>query len=204
MIKPRRPNPDAVEFQQAAKTLPHDFLQPSDMISPSNPTTTSANQDPSNPPAALTVVLSVACGAVATCILVTVRSTPQKTEKSHSHLRTIWETLTQIVLLLLRHRSYKQPFRQGDRASYGAAAVAADKAPYLGGEARVDSSDGTALALSSPDAVVAYLPILHSRSPSLTPATDEAGRALSLTYPKRVHLSLSRSGGAMSFPQHMV
>ena len=82
MIKPRPPNPDAVEFQQAAKTLPHDdFLQPSDMISPSNPTTTLANQDPSNPPAALTVVLSVACGAVATCILVTVRSTPQKNRK---------------------------------------------------------------------------------------------------------------------------
>ena len=115
----------------------------------------------------------------------------------------------QIILLLLRHRSYKQAFRQGDRAraSYGAVAVVADKAPYLGGAAHVDSSDGTGLSLNTPDAVVAYLPILHSRSPSLTPAghrTSKPGRALSLTYPKRVHLGSSRSSVGMSLPPHIV
>jgi hypothetical protein len=113
----------------------------------------------------------------------------------------------QIILLLLRHRSYKQAFRQGDRASYGAAAVATDKAPYLGGGAHVESSDGTGLALNTPDAIVAYLPILHSRSPSLTLAghrTSEPGRALSLTYPKRVHLGSSRSSVGISLPPHIV
>jgi hypothetical protein len=82
VFKPRRPNPD--EFQgslepttTAAKTLLHDFLQLSKMKTspPSDSTPTSiTNQDPSSPPAALTVVLSVACGAVATCILLTVRT----------------------------------------------------------------------------------------------------------------------------------
>jgi hypothetical protein len=82
--KPRRPNPDGFEASlgpttMAAKTLPHDFqvLQPPEMKTspPSDSTPTSTtNQDPSSPPAALTVVLSVACGAVATCILLTVRT----------------------------------------------------------------------------------------------------------------------------------
>ncbi|KAH9990157.1 hypothetical protein BJV77DRAFT_963519 [Russula vinacea] len=180
----------------AAKTLPHDFqvLQPPEMKTPppsdSTPTSTT-NQDPSSPPAALTVVLSVACGAVATCILLT------------------------IILLLLRHRSYKQAFRQGQRASFRATTAAGDKAPtYIADETRADSSsDGTvALTLNTPDAVVAYLPILHSSSPStetLTPAghrhrTLGPGRALSLTYPKRVHLGLSRSGMGMSLPSQIV
>ncbi|KAF8473729.1 hypothetical protein DFH94DRAFT_764130 [Russula ochroleuca] len=159
--------------------------------SDSTPTSTT-NQDPSSPPAALTVVLSVACGAVAICILLT------------------------IVLLLLRHRSYKQAFRQGQRASFRASAAsvsAADKAPaYISGGTRADSSsDGTAaLTLNTPDAVVAYLPILHNSYPStetLTPAghrTLGPGRALSLTYPKRVHLGLSRSGMGMSLPSQIV
>ncbi|KAF8491591.1 hypothetical protein F5888DRAFT_1735122 [Russula emetica] len=147
------------------------------------PTSTSSNQDPTTPPAALTIVLSVACGAVATCILVT------------------------IILLLLRHRSYKQAFRQGSRPTGSAAAVTTgdggDKAhpPFLGlGETRADSSDGSTLALNTQDAVVAYLPILHSSS-SRTRAR-EPGHVLSLTYPKRAHLGLSRS--AMSLPSHIV
>ena len=64
------------------KTPPHESLQPSEMKT-SFPSSTQIleNQEPSSPPAALTVVLSVACGAVATCILVTVRSTQKKTRK---------------------------------------------------------------------------------------------------------------------------
>ena len=236
--KPRRPNPDGFQASlgpttMAAKTLPHDFqvLQPPEMKTPppsdSTPTSTT-NQDPSSPPAALTVVLSVACGAVATCILLTVRTPrPKKKTRKEKEKRAPLAYATysgkhstilfQIILLLLRHRSYKQAFRQGQRASFRAttAAAAGDKAPtYIAGETRADSSsDGTvALTLNTPDAVVAYLPILHSSSPStetLTPAghryrTLGPGRALSLTYPKRVHLGLSRSGMGMSLPSQIV
>lgn len=108
--KPRRPNPDGFQASlgpttMAAKTLPHDFqvLQPPEMKTspPSDSTPTSTtNQDPSSPPAALTVVLSVACGAVATCILLTVRtprpkkSDKRKRKKGPSRLRhLLWETL---------------------------------------------------------------------------------------------------------------
>ena len=214
----------------AAKTLPHDFqvLQPPEMKTPppsdSTPTSTT-NQDPSSPPAALTVVLSVACGAVATCILLTVRTPrPKKSDKRKEKRAPLTYAtysgkhstiLFQIILLLLRHRSYKQAFRQGQRASFRATTAAGDKAPtYIADETRADSSsDGTvALTLNTPDAVVAYLPILHSSSPStetLTPAghrhrTLGPGRALSLTYPKRVHLGLSRSGMGMSLPSQIV
>jgi hypothetical protein len=77
-----------------------------------------------------------------------------------------------------------------------------DKAPPLLSETRADSSsDGSALALNTPEAVVAYLPILHSGS--RTRDHRERGHVLSLTYPKRAHLGLSRSG--MSLPQtHIV
>jgi hypothetical protein len=76
-----------------------------------------------------------------------------------------------------------------------------DKAPpYLGlGETRADSSGGSTLALDTPDAVVAYLPILHSSSRT---RAREPGHVLSLTYPKRAHLGLSRS--AMSLPSNIV
>ena len=79
-----------------------------------------------------------------------------------------------------------------------------DKAPPLLSETRAhssSSSDGSALALNTPEAVVAYLPILHSGSRT----RDHRGRGhvLSLTYPKRAHLGSSRSG--MSLPQsHIV
>ena len=79
-----------------------------------------------------------------------------------------------------------------------------DKAPpYLDlGETPADSSGGSTLALNlnSPDAVVAYLPVLHSTS-SRTRAR-EPGHVLSLTYPKRAHLGLSRS--VMSLPSYIV
>jgi hypothetical protein len=57
------------------------------------PTSTSSNQDPSTPPAALTVVLSVACGAVATCILVTVRNPKKKKETLPLTHKSVLETL---------------------------------------------------------------------------------------------------------------
>lgn len=70
-----------------------------------------------------------------------------------------------------------------------------DKAsPYLG-ETRADSSDGSALALDTPDAVVAYLPILHSGSRA---RSCEPGHVRSLTYPKRAHLGLPRSAESLS------
>jgi hypothetical protein len=76
-----------------------------------------------------------------------------------------------------------------------------DKAPpYLGlDETRADSSGGSTLTLNTPDAVVAYLPILHSSSRT---RAREPGHVLSLTYPKRAHLGLSRS--AMSLPSNIV
>ena len=76
-----------------------------------------------------------------------------------------------------------------------------DKAPpYLGlGETRADSSDRSTLTLNTPDAVVAYLPILHSSSRT---RAREPGHVLSLTYPKRAHLGLSRS--VMSLPSNIV
>lgn len=63
---------------------PHDFAMTFEMKTsfPPGPTSTLSNQDSSSPPAALTVVLSVACGAVATCILVTVRH-PKKNEHTN-------------------------------------------------------------------------------------------------------------------------
>ena len=74
-----------------------------------------------------------------------------------------------------------------------------DKAtPYLG-ETRADSSDGSTLAFNTPDAVVAYLPILHSSSRT---RAREPGHVRSLTFPKRAHLGLSRS--TMSPPEHIV
>ena len=74
-----------------------------------------------------------------------------------------------------------------------------DKAPPYLGETRADSSDGSIVALNTPDAVVAYLPILHSGSRT---RAREPGHVLSLTYPKRAHLGLSRS--VMSLPSHIV
>ena len=76
--------------------------------------------------------------------------------------------------------------------------AAGDKVPptYLS-ETRADSST-TSLALNTPDAVVAYLPILHSSSRATR--AREPGHVLSLTYPKRAHLGLSRS----SLPTHIV
>ncbi len=71
------------------------------------------------------------------------------------------------------------------------------KAPPFLGDTRPDSS----LALNTPDAVVAYLPILHSSNISRT-RSREPGHVLSLTYPKRAHLGLSRP--AMSLPPHIV
>ena len=64
--------------------FPHDFPMTPNMNMKTSiypgPTSTLSNQDSSSPPAVLTVVLSVACGAVATCILVTVRQPKKKKE----------------------------------------------------------------------------------------------------------------------------
>ncbi|KAH9986096.1 hypothetical protein BJV74DRAFT_545657 [Russula compacta] len=151
----------------ATNTLPHESPQALD---------TSSSQYPSTPPAALTIVLSVACGAVATCILLT------------------------IILLLLRHRSGKQAFGQEE----GEHASCTDKSssgpdPDLGemrhGGGAVagsgsDGGSGGVLGTSGPAAVTVYLPVLHSGDSRTTPTRT--------TYPKRVYLGLSRTG--MSTP----
>jgi hypothetical protein len=80
--------------------------------------------------------------------------------------------------------------------------TARDKAPPYNDETRADLSDSsTTLALNTPDAIVAYLPILHSGSRATR--AREPGHVLSLTYPKRAHLGLSRSS-AMSLPSNIV
>ena len=68
--------------------------------------------------------------------------------------------------------------------------------PYLG-ETRAGSSDGSALALDTPDAAVAYLPILHSSSRT---RSRDPGHVRSLTYPKRAHLGLHRSAESLPSP----
>ncbi|KAH9953653.1 hypothetical protein BC827DRAFT_1247144, partial [Russula dissimulans] len=133
----------------------------------------SVSQDSSHPPEALTIILSVACGVVATCILLT------------------------IILLLLRHRSSRRAFRQGERSSY------AGKSPSNGMRADLDNSNALVSTLDAvPD--LEYLPVLHSSSPPSTMTTPrnfrvgELGSVPPLTYPKGVYFDMSRTGMSLS------
>jgi hypothetical protein len=101
----------------------------------------------------------------------------------------------QIILLLFRHRSFKEPFRQGEPTLVTGALD--DKA--LGNSTtHRDANVGGGTVQSLPEhPAAAYLPVLHSDSP-LAPSDDsDRGRGLgpvpSLAYPKAVYLGSSRT-----------
>ncbi|KAI0259351.1 hypothetical protein BC834DRAFT_974323 [Gloeopeniophorella convolvens] len=79
----------------------------------------------SQTPHALTIVLSVGCGVVATCILLT------------------------IIILVLRQHSCKAPFRQGNRTCWADRTISwrethdGEKSPYSNAKADFQASHGT-------------------------------------------------------------
>ena len=180
------------------------------------------DQYPSNPPPALTVVLSIVCGIVATCILFTVRIntslhpliqqlSPLKIKNKNTCI------LYQIVLLLLRNRSCKQAFRQGQQHPRR---TFFPSKPKSGAEVHVPvGDDGSRGALDSEDReIMIYLPVLHRGSSSTQSKTKTStstntrgshrgrasGRISSLAYPNAVYLGTPRPDTMASFPSHVV
>jgi hypothetical protein len=90
--------------------------------------------------------------------------------------------------LLFRHRSYKEPFRQGESGPTLGTSLD-DKALGGGGGATQSLPEHPAAA---------YLPVLHSHSPLGQSDDSDRGRGLvgpvpSLAYPKAVFLGSSRT-----------